>query len=155
MTEYLTLLNYPLDTRVLLESAAKSKLQAESYTDSRYPDYQFDYWRIGHYIDEHIEKIMTDFEVTGKPRFYWLKSNAYLPTHVDNGTTCSINFILSDNPSPVTFNRKNYLYKQALLNTSTPHSVFNTSSERILLKISIFDETYKQLAQRIKYKLLD
>lgn len=153
MTEYLTLLNYPLDTRVLLESAATAKLQSEPYTDSRYPELRLDRWHIGRYTDEHIEKVMADFEIDGKPRFYWLEPFAEIPEHVDNGTQCSINLILTDSPAPITINRKEYTYQQALLNTRVPHAVFNGPVERVMLKISIFDETYEQLAKRIKYKL--
>jgi hypothetical protein len=45
-----------------------------------------------------------------------------------------------------------YVYTQVLLNTTLPHSVTNGATERILLKISIFDETYEQLSARISYK---
>lgn len=153
MQEYLTLLNYPLDTEILLDSASKAKLQSEPYTDSRYPELQLDRWHIGRYTDEHIEKIMTDFEVVGRPRFYWLEPFAEIPEHVDNDTQCSINLILTDTPAPIVIKGKEYTYQQALLNTTVPHAVFNGSSERVMLKISIFNETYEQLASRIKFKL--
>jgi len=153
MKEYLTLLNYPLDTRVLLESAAIAKLQSEPYKDSRYPELRLDRWHIGHYTDEHIERVMADFEVEGRPRFYWLEPFAEIPEHVDNGTQCSINLILTDTPAPITIEDIEYVYQQALLNTTVPHAVFNGPNERIMLKISIFDETYEQLVTRIKYKL--
>jgi hypothetical protein len=153
MKEYLTLLNYPLDTRVLLESAAKAKLQSEPYTDSRYPELRLDQWHIGRYTDEHIEQVMEDFEIAGKPRFYWLEPFAKIPEHVDNGTQCSINLILTDTPAPITIEGKEYTYQQALLNTTLPHAVLNGPVERVMLKISIVDETYEQLAKRIKYKI--
>lgn len=149
----LTNLNYPLDTVALIEAANIAKLEAKPYTDSRYPDLKLDNWNIGHFTNSHIEKIMTDFEVQGKPRFYWLEPFAEIPEHVDNGTMCSINLILTDSPAPIIINGKEFIYKQALLNTTIPHAVYNGPTERVMLKISIFDETYEQLAKRIKYKL--
>lgn len=149
----LTILNYPLDIAALLQSAAHAKLHAEPYTDSRYPDCEKEDWHIGKYTDAHVDKILHDFEVAGSPRFYWLEPFANLPQHVDNGTECSINFILTENPAPITIGGVNYTYQQALLNTTVPHSVTNGETERIILKISIFDETYESLSARIKYKM--
>jgi hypothetical protein len=146
-------LDYPLDTDSLMEAADLAKLHAKPYTDSRYPDLKLDKWNIGHFTNSYIEKIMADFEVDGKPRFYWLESFAEIPEHVDNGTKCSINLILTTDPAPIVINGKEFVYKQALLNTSVPHAVYNGPVERVMLKISIFDETYEQVAKRIKYKL--
>jgi hypothetical protein len=95
---------------------------------------------------------MADFEVDGRPRFYWLEPNAVIPEHVDNGTQCSINLIITEDAAPITIDGTEYHYRQALLNTTVPHSVQNSDKERIMLKISIFDETYQQLVERIKYK---
>jgi hypothetical protein len=153
MTNPLTLLDYPLDTVALLQSAVNAKLCAEPYTDSRYPGQRKEDWYIGRYTDEHIDKIMRDFEVDGSPRFYWLEPFADIPQHVDNGTQCSINLIITENPAPITVEGIDYTYQQALLNTTLPHSVTNGDTERIMLKISIFDETYESLSARIKYKL--
>lgn len=150
----LTLLDYPLDTVALLQSAVSAHLSAEPYTDSRYPSLRKEDWYIGRYTDEHIDKIMRDFEVNGSPRFYWLEPFATIPQHVDNGTQCSINLILTENAAPITIEGVDYTYQQALLNTTLPHSVTNGDTERIMLKISIFDETYESLSTRIKYKLV-
>jgi len=152
MSKLFVRLNYPLDKTILLESAKRARDVAKPYTDSRYPGLQMDTWQIGHYTDEHIEKIMADFELEGKPRFYWTAPNSVIPEHVDNGTQCSLNFILSEDPAPISFSGENYIYEQVLLNTTIPHSVTNGPIERILLKISIFDETYEQLSARIKYR---
>ena len=149
----LTLLHYPLDTASLLQSASNARLHAEPYTDSRYPNLRKKDWYIGRYTDEHIDKIMQDFEVIGSPRFYWLEPFANIPKHIDNGTQCSINLIITENPAPITIEGVDYTYLQALLNTTLPHSVQNGASERIMLKISIFDETYESLSERIKFKI--
>jgi hypothetical protein len=145
-------LDYPIDTTILLQSAATARLSSKPYTDSRYSDLKLDRWHIGHYSDKIIDKIMQDFEVDGKPRFYWLEPFAEIPEHVDNGTQCSINLILTQDPAPITINSIEFYYKQALLDTTVPHAVFNGPNERIMLKISIFDETYEQFKKRIKYK---
>lgn len=150
----LTLLDYPLDTVALLQSAVSAHLSAEPYTDSRYPSLRKEDWYIGRYTDDHVDKIMRDFEVNGSPRFYWLEPFATIPQHVDNGTQCSINLILTENAAPITIEGVDYTYQQALLNTTLPHSVTNGDTERIMLKISIFDETYESLSTRIKYKLV-
>jgi hypothetical protein len=94
---------------------------------------------------------MEDFGVQGSPRFYWQEPNSILPMHVDNNTTCSINFVLTDNPSPVTVEDNDYVYEQAVLNTTKLHGVKTNGEERVLLKISIFDESYEDLIKRIPY----
>ena len=149
----LTLLHYPLNTAALLQSAENARLSADPYTDSRYPGFRKEDWYIGRYTDERIETVLRDFEVSGSPRFYWLEPFATIPQHIDNGTQCSINLILTENPAPITIEGVDYTYQQALLNTTLPHSVTNGDVERIMLKISIFDETYESLSARIKYKL--
>lgn len=153
MSDPLIHLNYPLDINLLIAEAEKAKTSASPYgNDPRYPDQQHDQWLISRYTSEYIDQIMKDFEVQGRPRFYWLMPHASLPEHVDYNTQCSINFILTEDRAPVTFEGKDYSYKQALLNTTRTHSVKNGNTLRLLLKISIFDETFDVLSKRIKYK---
>jgi hypothetical protein len=142
-------LNYPLDVEILLLKADLYKRQGEAYYDPRYKK-TLDYWlqyKINN--DSYINRIMDDFGLNGKPRFYWLQANSVLPEHVDNNTTCSLNFILSEDPAPVTIGGDDYLYSQCLLNTTIPHSVTNTGPERILLKISLFDVSYQDVVSLI------
>jgi hypothetical protein len=150
--EPLVHLNYPIDLNQILESAARARVESKPYTDSRYPDLMLDQWHIGKYTDRYIESIISDFEVEGRPRFYWLEPYATIPEHIDNETQCSINLIITDDPAPITINGTDYVYRQALLDTTIPHSVVNGDKHRIMLKISIFNETFDQLSQRIKYK---
>lgn len=138
--------------RALIE-AEHARHQAKSYYDERL-DVPIDEWRIVKYNSPFVQKIMDDFEVNGKPRFYFQEPHFKLPVHIDFNTTCSINFVLTDNAAPVDFDGRQYYYKQALLNTAIPHSVQNGSEERILLKISIFDVSFEELAKRIKYASL-
>lgn len=145
-------LDYPLDKELLLNEALLAKQSAKAHTDSRYPDMVFDEWLISHHTSEYIQKIMDDFGVKGKPRFFWLQPFAVIPEHTDNGTTCSLNFLLNDNPAAITINGKDYFYTSVLLNTTAPHSVTNNETERLLFKISLFDESYEDLSARLKYK---
>jgi hypothetical protein len=142
-------LKYDLDTNKLLEDAKNAKLTSKPYTDTRYPNQQKDDWHIGHYTSDNIQKIMLDFGIEGKPRFYWLEPYATIPEHVDNGTTCSLNFILSKDPAPITIEGVDYTYKQVLLDTTRMHSVTNGNTERVMLKISIFDKSFKEVASLI------
>lgn len=145
-------LNYHIDKKKLLCEASDAKLKSVGYTDNRYPELKLDNWLIGKYNSEYIQYIIDDFEVNGSPRFYWLLPNSIIPEHVDNNTLCSINIVLTENAAPITINNQNYEYECILLNTQIPHSVKNNDYERIMLKISIFNETYEQLSKRIKYK---
>lgn len=145
-------LNYPINKQQLLEEAEYSKRQALPYTDPRY-NRTFPDWLMCRHMSDYTKQIMRDFEVVGKPRFYWLAPNAIIPEHTDNGPTCSINFVLSDGVAPITAEGVDYFYTQALLNTTIPHSVTNGVSERILFKISLFDANFEEMAENIKYKL--
>jgi hypothetical protein len=146
-------LNYPLDYESIRISAECARKTAISYTDSRYSDLKMNGWTISRYSDSYIDSIMTDFGVQGKPRFYFQDAFLKIPEHVDNETLCSINFIISDNPAPITINGEDHCYKQCLLNTTVPHGVQNGSESRILFKISIFNESFETVANKIPFKL--
>ena len=146
-----TLLDYPLDRERLLVSAENARKNSKSYSDYR-TSIPMENWVIAPYTDSYIEQIQHDLGVSGKPRFYFAAPNFTVPTHIDNGTLCAVNFVISDQASPVTYGNQNYLYTQAVLNTTQPHSVMNGPVERILFKISIFDESYESLVARIPYK---
>jgi hypothetical protein len=77
-----------------------------------------------------------------------------IPEHVDNGTLCGLNFILTDNASPITFGDKDYLYEAALVDTTVPHSVKNNNHERVMFKISIFNKRFEEVAEQIKSYML-
>lgn len=148
--EPLVHLNYTVDKKQLLELAHNFKSQAVAYTDSRYPDLKLEDWLIGKCSSIYIESIMQDFGVNGKPRFYYLQPYAEIPEHVDNGTLCSLNFVLTENASPIMFGDREYHYDAVLLDTTVPHKVKNNQYERIMLKISIFNESYEQVLEKIK-----
>ena len=149
----LTYLNYDLDLPYLLTLAENIKQDANPYKDPRY-EKALETWKILKYTDPYIEKIMKDFNIEGSPRFYWQEANSVLPMHTDNGTTCSINFVLTEDPAPITIEDKEYYYKQALLDTTRRHGVTTQGSERILLKISIFDTPYETVAENLPTETL-
>lgn len=147
-------LNYKIDKEQLLLEASKIKHKAVGYTDSRYPDLKMDDWLVGLHSSEYVNEIMKDFDIRGKPRFYWLQPYAVIPEHVDNGTLCGLNFILTEHASPITFGDKDYYYESILVDTTIPHRVKNNEHERIMLKISVFNETFKEVAEKIKKYLV-
>jgi hypothetical protein len=142
-------LNYELDKSLILQESEEAKKISKYHTDSRYPLRVFTEWKVSTYKGNYIKKIMEDFEVQGTPRFYWLKPNAVISTHTDNTTKCSLNFLLSDDNTAITINNKDYFYKNALLDTTQPHSVKNGNKERLLFKISIENESFVTVANRI------
>jgi hypothetical protein len=147
-------LNYKINKELLLKEAESIKHLAVGYTDSRYPDLKMDDWLVGYHTSNYVNQVMNDFGIKGKPRFYWLQPNAVIPEHVDNGTLCGLNFILTDHASPISFGGIDYYYESILVDTTRPHSVKNNEHERIMFKISIFNETFEQVAERIKDYLL-
>ena len=145
-------IDYPLDYEKIMVDCKEAEKTAVAYTDDRWPGKSSPGWRISKYTSPYIESIIEDFEVDGRPRFYWLGANLHLPEHVDNTTTCSLNFVLSEDPAPVTVLGENFYYRSASLNTSVLHSVTNGPVERVLFKISIFNESYEDIVKRLKYK---
>ncbi len=113
------------------------------------------YWRVvrledlqSDIVDNYCKQFAKDYDIPGKVdgRFYRLKANTILPWHVDSGTKCSVNFLLSGKTAPVIFRSGMYHYKQALLNTTAEHSVKNGPEDRILFKISIFEKSFEDVA---------
>ena len=85
-----------------------------------------------------------------RPRFYFLPKGVEIPEHVDNNTKCSINFLInSKNPAPVTVEGVDYYYKACLLNTQKMHSVKNNTEDRLLFKLSIFDDDFDTVKEKI------
>ena len=107
--------------------------------------------------EDMTSKIVTDFtyniqrmfSMHGKVdgRFYKLDANQYLAPHMDNKTQCCLNFILNDNPAPITIQDIPYTYKQALINTRMSHSVRNGNTDRILFRISIFHVCFDEVKE--------
>jgi len=144
-----TEINIPFDKEQLIKEANGVKILADGYTDNRYPGLKLDKWLTLLHDSEYVEQLMKFLDVKGRPRFYWLEPNAIIPEHVDNDTLCGINFVLSDNPAPVNFSGKEYTYKVGVLDTTKMHSVVNGPDERVLFKISIFNEDYETVVNKL------
>jgi len=150
---YLTMLNYDFDYDWWIDKSYQLKKQAVPYTDKRYSITVNGWLMLSFDHDDATQKICNDFGITGEPRMYWLLPGAEIPMHIDNQTLCSVNFICNNKTAPVCIEGKQYCYRQALLDTTKKHGVTNnTDEERILLKFSIYDESYETLAERIPYK---
>jgi hypothetical protein len=120
------------------------------------------YWKVirhedmsSEYCKNLAKNIKHKYNIEGRvdARFYRLLANELLPFHTDRGTQCSINVILSNQPAPISFRIQNkisnHYYNVALINTQHEHSVQNGSEDRILFKISIFDENFDSVAAKI------
>ena len=88
-----------------------------------------------------------------RPRFYIQEPGVNINFHIDRGTLCSFNFLLSDTPDPITFRSGEVFYTCALLNTTVEHAVLSTKSKRILYKISVFDKTFEEIKNTLPLKL--
>jgi hypothetical protein len=155
--EYLYDLTIDVDKQWCLNIYQNIKDKEETYDDLKHGS--VDHWkviRLPHfdYADEIMEELgLIGFVEDYRPRFYTLKSNTILEKHVDLGTQCALNFVLSNRAAPVTFeDTENFYYSTALFNTSIPHSVTNGDDDRILFKISIMDKSFEDVRERIKLK---
>lgn len=144
----LKLINYPLDVPYMLALADKIKENAEPYIDPRF-DTPIETWKILMFEDPYIAKVMEDLNIQAVPRFYWQDPNSVLAMHVDYHTKCSVNFVLTDDPAPITIEDTDYTYKQAVLDTTRLHGVKTQEKERILLKLSISDSSYEDIIEDI------
>ena len=151
MSTPLIIVDYDLDIPTLLKVAEEAYPTATFYSDDRFPDADFSWWKIGKYDHPALRKIADDFGIEYNPRFYWQEPHSYLPPHTDNGTQCSLNFVLSDDPAPVTIEDTDYYYTAAFLNTTLMHSVKTGDKPRLLLKFSIFDTPIDAIGYKYKY----
>ena len=88
-----------------------------------------------------------------QPWFYIQEPTMDVPFHVDRGTLCSFNFLLSENLDPISFRDKTVFYKNGFLNTTVEHAVLNPQSKRILFKVSIFDRRFDEIKDILPQKL--
>ena len=122
-----------------------------SYTD---PRGTVEEWKIVRVESTpYIEYLKEKFKIKdGRPRFYNLPPYCILPEHTDHNTLCSINVLLNSEEkcAPITILGKDYYYDSALLNTQIKHGVKNGEKERILFKLSIFDQTFDEVKMSIE-----
>lgn len=140
--------NFDVNEDILMLEYDRVKHLAEDYID---PRGQVENWKMikcnFHYAKYLIKRFMLG-EV--RPRFYLLPKGVEIPEHIDNNTKCSINFLInSKNPAPVTIEGVDYYYKTCLLNTQKMHSVKNNTEDRLLFKLSIFDDDFETVKEKI------
>ena len=150
MVRNLIELDYAVDRPLLLELAKTLEPKRIVYSDARYSAAQLVNWLWSPVSDPLVDKIQKDLNINGVARIYWLASRSVLPYHTDDATECGINFILSPGASPISIMGRDYQYQAAIVNTRVPHRVINGADERILLKFSIYNETYQQTAERLE-----
>lgn len=149
--EEILVFDFAFDQEHLLDLWQQHKNQSKPYSDKRFNRFVMKNWRIVNDIKiDYADYLNQHFDIKGSPRFYILEANTSLMMHVDQDTTCALNFVLSDNAAPVRFGSGNsYFYKSALLNTGIKHAVDKTDSDRILFKLSIKDESFEDVKQKI------
>lgn len=90
-----------------------------------------------------------------KPSFFTQTIGTHVPTHIDVGTLCAINFIISGGETPVEFEGLGKeFYTVALLNVSENHSVpIQTGEDRLLFKLRFTHNTFQEVKDAIvKYQ---
>lgn len=140
--------DYDFDRDTLLAEFDKHNGKFQAYND---PRGVLDNFQIVRTEFPYAEELCQLFDINARSRFYILKANSVLPQHQDLGTLCSINVLLSSkNPAPVNYGDKEYYYKNALLNTQNMHGVVTNNEDRLLFKLSVFDESYESVVEKIK-----
>lgn len=93
------------------------------------------------------------YDIKCYPRYYILKPGFVLDIHKDDGTQAAFNYLLSDDNDPIIYSiddvEYEILYSKGLLNLQEYHRVPQTSSERILLKLSIYDYSFEECKRKI------
>ena len=141
---------YPFDRQLLRNLYDSIHHLSTGYGDSQHG--QVNDWSIVKVdSDSYIDRIKFDLKIpNAKPRFYLLKANSSLPKHIDFNTKCSINVILSETDvAPIIIEDVEYSYSQCLLNTQRQHYVVNGPEDRLLFKMSILDQEFKEVYQNI------
>jgi hypothetical protein len=143
--------DFAFEQEYLLNVWNEYKNQSIPYSDKRFNRFVMKNWRIVNNLNlDYADYLNQYFGIDSSPRFYILEANTSLIMHVDQDTSCALNFVLSDNPAPVRFKSGNfYYYKTALLNTSVKHAVDKTDNDRVLFKLSIKDESFDSVKQKI------
>jgi len=121
-----------------------------------------DYWMIckdvGPYTNEINRRMSKILDVQCHPRYYILKDKCEVPWHVDRGTKCAINMILSTDQDPIWFRRDgtitSHSYSFSLIDVQTEHRVEAVTEPRKLFKMSMFDIDFVKAKKRLDlYKI--
>lgn len=150
----LTHLNLDINEKQLLDIAVRHRERALPYLNDK-KIIENPQGFITDATDPYVDYILEQIKLSGRyyARFGWIKPNTELSEHIDSNTQCSINFLLSDNLAPIIINGVEYYYTQAIINVQQPHKVINGPEERVMLRITVLDESYESLVNRLVYKL--
>lgn len=93
------------------------------------------------------------YDIKCYPRYYILKPGFVLDRHKDDGTQAAFNYLLSDANDPIIYSiageEYEIMYSKGLLNLQQYHRVPQSSNERILLKLSIYDYSFEECKRKI------
>lgn len=149
----ITLIDFPLDVERALTCADYFYPNAPAYYDKT--GVTIPYWLKQKFKNSFTEDLITKLGFPdASVRFYWQLPNTSLPVHRDNDAVTGINFILSENPAPITFSGIDYFYKQAIVDISQPHSVTTGDVQRLILKVSLQEE-YSAVVEKMKRWVID
>ena len=99
--------------------------------------------------DPYIQSIFKEIGAEGSARFLMIPAKSKLFIHKDHNTLCSLNVILNDVLDPILFGESapftEYTYKQAILDTTQFHHVKTSTQDRIIFKLSFFNNTYTEI----------
>lgn len=149
----LTEIDYEYDKKMLLREA-EDREGYEPFVDPK-TGTVIKEWLIKRDVSGYGRTICDEFmrilNVPIKPRFYIQEKGFTLPPHVDRGTTCAINFVLSTKRDPITFHTDwgymRYTYETAIVDVTQRHEVTASSEDRLLFKMSIFDKSFDEVSE--------
>lgn len=149
--EHIFQFDFDFNRTILLEEFKKNRHLLEVYGNER-DGASYNLKKVIVPESDYIIFLKKFFQIpSARPRFYSQDPNSTLTPHKDFGTLCSLNILLNeDTAAPITIEGKDYYYTHCLLNTTSIHGVNTGNAERILFKLSIFDETYESVKERFK-----
>lgn len=99
------------------------------------------------------QKFKELYSIEAHPRYYILSKGFHLDWHADDGTQAAFNYLITETNDPVLYridgNEHVVEYKKGLLNLQELHSVPETTDERVLLKLSIYNDTFEKCKEKI------
>lgn len=147
---------YEIDRLVLEPSHSNNWWRATSEESKKFW-FKTDTWlkTIVTHIEQYpeIERLNNIFE-SDIVYVYKQLANSKLPKHRDWDVITAVNILLSNDTAPITFNNKDYFYKNALIDVSQPHSVKAHPFDRLLLKFAWHHKTYDEVHKELVKKCL-
>ena len=146
-------IDYDVDRDCILYESRKAEY--EPFVDPKTQNV-LEFWKIcrdvGPYTQVISDELCRILDVQVKPRYYIQEVGSMIPWHVDRGTKCAVNMVLSTQDDPIEFRHqigfqhyiRKYHYNFALIDTSMEHRVRANREDRLLFKMSIFDKSFSE-----------